>query len=62
MDGCFTFSHSILTGIHGFWTDDVENSPDTVKYKVVEKLKAERNRRCRPGDDERRSNKATQNS
>jgi hypothetical protein len=29
----FTFSHSTLTGMNGFWTDDVENTPDIVKYK-----------------------------
>jgi hypothetical protein len=33
----FKFSHSTftLTGMDGFWTGDVENTPDAVKYKAV---------------------------
>jgi hypothetical protein len=34
----FIFSHSTLTGMDGFWTDDVENTPDTLKYKAVGKF------------------------
>jgi hypothetical protein len=30
----FTFSHSILTGMNGFWIDHVENTSDTVRYKA----------------------------
>jgi hypothetical protein len=34
----FTFSLSTLTGMNGFWTDDVENTPAAVKYKAVGKF------------------------
>jgi hypothetical protein len=27
----FTFSHSNMTGMNGFWTEDVKNTPDAVK-------------------------------
>jgi hypothetical protein len=30
----FTFSHSTLTGINGFFTDDVENTPAAVNPGV----------------------------
>jgi hypothetical protein len=30
----FTFSHSILIGINGVWTDDVENTRGAIKYKI----------------------------
>jgi hypothetical protein len=33
-----TFSHSTLREINGFWTDDVENTPDAVKYKIFGKF------------------------
>jgi hypothetical protein len=32
------FSLSTLTGMDGFWTDNVESTPDAVKYKVVGKF------------------------
>jgi hypothetical protein len=31
----FTFSHSTLSGMNGFWTDYVQNTPDAVKYKIL---------------------------
>jgi hypothetical protein len=34
----FTFSHSTLTGMDGFWIVDVENTPDAVKYKAIGKF------------------------
>jgi hypothetical protein len=36
----FTFSHSTLTEMDGFCTDDVENIADAVKYKAVGKFEA----------------------
>jgi hypothetical protein len=34
----FKFSHSTFTGINGFWTDDVENTPDKVVGKFEPKV------------------------
>jgi hypothetical protein len=34
----FTFSHSTMTGMNGFCTDDVGNTPDIIKYKAVGKF------------------------
>jgi hypothetical protein len=31
-------SHSTLTGMNGLWTDDVENTSDTKRYKAVGKF------------------------
>jgi hypothetical protein len=39
MDEVFTFLHSTLTEMDGFCTDDVENTPDAIKYRVVGKIK-----------------------
>jgi hypothetical protein len=34
----FTYSHSTLTRMDGFWTDNVENTSDAVKCKAVGKF------------------------
>jgi hypothetical protein len=36
MDDDFTFSHSTLTEMNGFWTTAVENTPYAVKYKTAD--------------------------
>jgi hypothetical protein len=33
----FTFSHSTLTEMNGFWTDYAKNTPNAIKYKAVGK-------------------------
>jgi hypothetical protein len=34
----FTILHTTLTDMDGSWTDDVENTPNTVKYKAIGKF------------------------